>query len=88
MRAAAIAIAALLSACATTYDAVQVGPNRYQTTSSAAPILGGVAAAQDFAAKAANKKCAALGKTVNVLNVETGHDFPAAGRAVMTFECI
>jgi hypothetical protein len=32
-------------------------------------------------------KCTELGKHVNVLSVETGHDYPAAGQAVMTFEC-
>jgi hypothetical protein len=88
MRIAAFASAMLLAGCAITYDAVQVGPNRYQTTATAAPALGGVAAAQNNAAKAANKKCTTMGKTVNVVNVETGHDFPANGRAVMTFECI
>jgi hypothetical protein len=84
---ATIAFSVLISGCAITYDAVQVGPNRFQTTANAAPILGGVAAAQNNAAKAANRKCTELGKTVNVVNVETGHDFPANGRAVMTFEC-
>ncbi len=87
MKIAVFAVAALLSGCAVTYDAVQVGPNRWQVASGAAPVRGGAAGAQMRATKAAGKKCESLGKTVNVLNVETGYVFPAAGSATVTFEC-
>jgi len=73
--------------CAMTYDVVQVGPNRYQVSAVAAPSRGGIAGAQALAMKDAGKKCVALGKTVNVIAVDTGHEFPAAGSAIVTFEC-
>jgi hypothetical protein len=87
IRIAYFAIFLLLCACATTSDVVQVGPNRYQVSALAAPARGGVAGAEQHAAVKAGQKCVAMGKTVNVLGVETGHEFPVNGTAVMTFEC-
>lgn len=76
-----------LSGCAYQTEALQVGPDTYQTSVTAAPARGGVSAAREMALRNAAKKCAALGKTVQVTEVETGHDFPAAGMATVTFEC-
>lgn len=86
-KSAIFAVCFALSGCMMTYRPVQVGPNRYQTSAVAAPARGGIAGAQQAAAKAAGKQCLDLGKTVNVVNVETGREFPAAGSVVMTFEC-
>lgn len=77
----------LLAGCAMTYDVVQVGPQTYQVSAVAAPARGGIAGAQHRATEEANKKCQSLGKTTTVTNVDTGHEFPAAGRAVVTFTC-
>jgi hypothetical protein len=76
-----------LIGCAMTYDAVKVGPDTYQVSAVAAPARGGIAGAQQMAVRDADKKCESLGKGVEVTNVETGHEFPAAGRAVVTFTC-
>jgi len=76
-----------LLGCATTYDVVQVGPQTFQVSAVAAPARGGIAGAQHRATEAANKKCQAFGKVTTVTNVDTGHEFPAAGRAVVTFTC-
>jgi len=77
----------VLAGCAMTYDVVQVGPQTYQVSAVAAPARGGIAGAQHRATEEANKKCQSLGKTTTVTNVDTGHEFPAAGRAVITFTC-
>lgn len=77
----------IATACAMTYDVVKVGPDTFQTSAVASPARGGVAGAQHAAIENANKKCAELGKTTTVTNVDTGHEFPAAGRAVVTFTC-
>jgi len=77
----------LISGCAMTYDAVKVGPDTYQVSAVAAPARGGIAGAENMAMENANKKCAAMGKNITVTNMETGHEFPAAGRAVVTFTC-
>ena len=84
-RTAVFAICLELCGCAHTFDVVNVGPDRYQVAASTAPACGCIAAAQTMATKAAADKCTSLGKQVNVIGVETGHDFPVAGRAVVTF---
>jgi hypothetical protein len=78
--------AAALSGCASTYDVRSIGPDRYQVATIVAPAHGGFAAAQTNATRAAGGKCAALGKQLKVIGVDTGHDFPN-GRAIVTFEC-
>lgn len=70
-----------------TYDAVKIGPDTYQASAVAAPARGGIAGAQRMAITNANEKCESLGKSSTVTNIETGHEFPAAGRAVVTFTC-
>lgn len=80
--------ALLLAGCAVTHDAVQVGPNRYQTSSLAAPARGGVAGAQRLATERAAKTCADKGMQVNVISVDTAHEFPINGTATVTFECL
>jgi hypothetical protein len=87
MKIAVFAVVALLTGCALQTEALQVDTNTFQTSVVASPARGGVAGAQEMALRNANKKCTALGKSIHVKNIETGHDFPAAGRAVVTFEC-
>ena len=70
-----------------TFDIVQVGPQSWQVSTVAAPAHGGIAGAQHRATEAANQKCQALGKSTTVTNVDTGREFLAAGRAVVTFTC-
>jgi hypothetical protein len=70
-----------------TYDVVKVGPDTYQTSAVASPVRGGISGAQQMAVTNANKKCDALGKSITVTNVDTGHEYPAAGRAIVTFTC-
>jgi len=84
---AVIAVAALLSGCAVTYDAVQTGPNRYQVSSVASPARGGRAGAETRATAAAGKKCVSMGKTVNVLEADDHWVFPANASVAVTFEC-
>jgi hypothetical protein len=69
------------------YDVVQVGPQTYQVSAVAALARGGIAGAQHRATEAANEKCKSLGKATTVTDVDTGDEFPAAGRAVLTFTC-
>ena len=73
--------------CAMTYDVVKLGDNTYQTSAVASPVRGGISGAQQMAIANANKKCDSLGKKIDVTNVENGHEFPAAGRAIVTFTC-
>lgn len=84
---AVIALCAALGGCAVTYDAVQVGPNRYQVSSVAAPARGGRAGAETRATAAAGKKCVSMGKTVNVVNVDDHWVFPANSSVNVVFEC-
>jgi hypothetical protein len=73
--------------CAMTYDVVKMGPDTYQTSAVASPARGGISGAQRMAVASANTKCDSLGKSINVTNIESGHEFPAAGRAIVTFTC-
>jgi hypothetical protein len=68
--------------CAMSYDVVKVGDDTYQTSAVASPARGGISGAQEMAIAKANKKCDSMGKKINVTNVDTGHEFPAAGRAM------
>ena len=81
-------VAVLLAGCAVTHDAVQVGPNRYQTSALAAPARGGIAGAQRLATERAAQTCAVRGMQVNVISVDTAHEFPINGTATVTFECL
>lgn len=79
--------ATLLAGCAWQTDALQMGPNLYRTSANASPARGSTTGAQNLALKKANEKCASLGKTINVTDVETGTAYPANGTATVTFEC-
>jgi hypothetical protein len=79
--------ACAVSGCAMTYDVVKVGDDTFQTSAVASPARGGISGAQRMAIENANKKCDSIGKKISVTNVETGHEFPANGRAIVTFTC-
>ena len=83
----ALLLAGGVGGCAMTYDIVKVGADTYQVSAVAAPARGGITGAQHRATVEANKKCDSLGESITVTNVETGHEFPAAGRAIVTFTC-
>lgn len=83
----ALCIAVSGMGCAMTYDVVKMGDDTYQTSAVASPVRGGISGAQQMAIANANKKCDSLGKSIIVTNIDTGHEFPAAGRAIVTFTC-
>ena len=83
-------IAALLllaGGCETTYNRVTIAANTYQVSAVTAAARGGIADAQHTATEAANEKCKALGKSTTVTRVETGHEYPDAGLAIVKFTC-
>ncbi len=69
------------------YEVVQVGPQTYQVSVVAGLVRGETADAQHTATEAANEKCKSLGKATTVTGVDTAHESPAAGHAVVTFTC-
>jgi hypothetical protein len=73
--------AGIAAGCAMTYDVVKIGNDTYQTSAVAAPVRGGISGAQQMALTNANKKCDSIGKSINVTNIESGHEFPANGRS-------
>jgi hypothetical protein len=79
--------ACAVAACAMNYDVVKIGDDTYQTSAVASPVRGGISGAQQMAIANANKKCDSMGKSIDVTNIDTGHEFPAAGRAIVTFTC-
>lgn len=82
-----LAAISLIAGCAMNYDVVKMGDNTYQVSAVASPARGGIAGAEHMALASANKQCDSLSKKIIVTNIETGHDFPAAGRAIVTFSC-
>jgi hypothetical protein len=87
MRITILLAAILVVGCATTYPVLKTGENTFQVSANASPARGGIAGAQQMAVSSANKKCDSMGKAITVINIETGHEFPAAGRAIVTFKC-
>ncbi len=78
----------LLVGCAWTSDALQLGASTFQVSANASPARGGITGARGMALEAANEKCAELGRTISVTNIETETAFPANGVATVTFNCI
>jgi len=88
MRIAVFALTAGFAGCVMHTAVLQVDDDTYQTGATAAPAAGGISGAQSHALAAANEKCAALGKHIHVVNIETGHEFPVNGTATVTFKCL
>lgn len=82
-----LALALALSGCAWQSGALQLGENTWQTSATATPARGGSTGARRIALQAANKKCEALGKTIEVTDIKTGYAFPANSTAAVTFKC-
>ena len=78
---------ALLSGCATTYAPKQIAPGRYVTSATSAPGRASISNAQRMALDAADAKCSSLGKQLNVADADTGRNYIAEGRAIVTFLC-
>ena len=77
---------ALVAGCAMSYQVMKVGPDTYLATAVATPARGGIDAAHEKAAEAANETCQSRGKSRIVTNISTVHE-PVTDRAVMTFTC-
>jgi hypothetical protein len=76
-----------MSACAWQSKALKIGDDTYQVSANASPARGGVTGARGMALSNANKHCDALGRSIEVLNIQTEHAFPANGVATVTFKC-
>ena len=87
MRLICLICATSLTACAMQYPVLKMGQDTYQASAVASPARGGIAGAQRMALSNANKQCDSLGKAITVTNIESGQDFPVAGRAIVTFTC-
>ncbi|TAM61260.1 MAG: hypothetical protein EPN49_07300 [Rhodanobacter sp.] len=77
----------LLTGCAWQSEALKFGPDTYQTSANASPVRGGPTGAREMALSNANKKCAEMGKQIEVINVQSQYAFPANGVATVTFKC-
>lgn len=77
----------LLVACAWQSKALKVGDNLYQVSANASPARGGVTGARGMALSNANKHCDAMSKSIEVVDIQTEHAFPANGVATVTFKC-
>lgn len=85
---AALSASPLISGCAWQSDAMQLGGSTYQVSANASPVRGGITGARELALKAANEKCAELGRAISVTDIQTEMAFPANGVATVTFDCI
>lgn len=83
---AAVAAAVLLGACAHSSEALQIGPNTFQTQATAAPARGGASAAQAMALETANTRCKALGRQIQVVSQEPRMQWPNSTHTVV-FKC-
>lgn len=84
-----IVCAALYTAgCAMSSGVLKTGPGTYTISVHAAPARGGIAGAKRIAYTKANAECDRQGKQILTVSEETGHDWPEAGRADVTFRCV
>jgi hypothetical protein len=77
----------LLVACAWQSKAMQVGKDMYQVSANASPARGGVTGARGMALTNANKHCESLSQSIEVIDIQTEHAYPANGVATVTFVC-
>lgn len=76
-----------MTGCAWNSDVLEVGDGKYQVSANASPARGAITGARNMALSSANKKCADLGKKIEVIDIEAEHAFPANGVATVTFAC-
>lgn len=74
-----IMVCVLLAACAQSSSVINMGPETYFVSATAAPVRGGSAAARPIALAEANAHCARLKKQILVKNIEN---------ADVTFRCL
>lgn len=83
-----LAVVALIAGCAMSSGVLKTGPDTYTIAVHASPARGGIAGAKKIAYTKANAECDRQGRQILTVSEETGHDFPAAGRADITFRCL
>lgn len=76
-----------LTGCAWQSEALKVGPDTYQVSANASPARGGPTGAKEMALSNANKHCASLGKSIEVVDEQDQYAFPANGSVTVTFRC-
>lgn len=79
--------AVTMVACAWQSKALKIGDDTYQVSANASPARGGVTGARGLTLGNANKHCESLAKSIEVVDIETEHAFPANGVATVTFKC-
>lgn len=82
-----LALISVVGSCAWQSEALKVGDNTWQVSANASPARGGITGARGMALKNANRQCASLGKSIEVVNIEAEDAFPANGVATVTFKC-
>lgn len=87
-RVAIFLLAILAHGCAWQSEALQVGPDTYQTSANASPARGAGTGAREMALANANKKCESLGRQIDVTDTKSEYAFPANAVVTITFKCI
>jgi hypothetical protein len=75
------------SGCAWQSEALKIGEDTYQVSANASPARGGITGAREMALTNANAKCDALGKKINVTDIQSEFAYPANGVATVTCTC-
>lgn len=84
-----LAVALLVTGCASTGSVLTMGPDTYVVSGRASAILGGSAKAQEDALVQANNYCAAMGKQIVVTNTDQRREAgPVGAKAEVTFRCL
>lgn len=80
--------ASLLYGCATSSDALMVGPDTYTISARASVVRGGASGARVMALTEAGQFCAGQGKQVLVTNESQQGSTGTRGSADVTFRCL
>lgn len=78
----------LLASCAWQSQALRLSDDTWQVSANASPARGAATGARSMALTNANRHCEALGRTVEVVNIEMAYAFPANSVATVTFRCV
>lgn len=81
-------IGVLLTGCAWQSQALKLGDDHWQVSANASPARGAGTGARRMALTNANRHCESLGKTIEVIDIETEYAFPANSVATITFKCV
>lgn len=77
-----------LAGCAWQSQVLRLNDDTWQVSANASPARGAGTGARRMALANANRHCEALGKTVEVTNIETEYAFPTNRVATVTFRCV